>query len=100
MAGLEVVSLGESTPQGHGGLHSFPSPSRHTYGQPISEVVQTVSQEDHPRYIGATATLVPVTVALVPSRGWDWWGLAVLLPVVALSFWLCRKDKDSASGCK
>lgn len=29
--------------------------------------------------VGATTTLVAVTVALVPRRGWDCWGLAVLL---------------------
>lgn len=60
--------------------------------------MQTVSQEHHPRDVGATATLGPVTVALVPSRARGWRGLAGLLPA-ALSFRLCRKDKDSAGGC-
>lgn len=34
-----------------------------------------------------------MTVALVPRRGWGWWGLAVLFSG-SLSPWLCRKDKD------
>lgn len=109
-AGSEVVSGGKSSPQGQGppipllpgnplpAPATNPSeltpsvPSPHTYRQSVSEVVQTISQEDHPCDIGAPAALVPVTVALVPWRGRGCWGLVVLFPR-ALSPWLCRKDK-------
>ena len=56
--------------------------------------MQAISQEDHPCNVGAAATLVLMTVASVPRRGWNWWGLADL--PLALNLWLCsKKDRDT-----
>lgn len=99
LRGLPLPGSPLLAPQEPGALTRL-CPRRHTYGQPIGEVVQTVSQEDHPRDAGVTAALVPMTVAVVPGRAWGWWGVAVRLPA-ALSPSLCRrKDKVSVSGCR